>query len=492
MQRRHRVLTLIAALVLLVALGPVAQSQPRAATFLPLVARAATPVPIVALPARLDAGAAVALGDQLLFESGCGEIWAARAAPPGAVRLAAFAEGETCTRVTGLATFGRRAFFVTGAPDQIQRVWRTDGTPESTLVLGTFELPGPGTNQFTGGFAAVGGTVTFARTTYQLSFPGPGQLMETTLWSSDGTPEGTRLIRSFPQASLSARTGASGRLYFLEHGPAGGLWASDGTAAGTQRVVTMEVSGATAPLLLAGTLYFGVEGVADGGLWASDGTAAGTRRLTALAGLQNLTAGEGRLWFSAGRDLWVSDGTSAGTTLVARLGLVPAQLVAEGRRLFFSDLAGVVTGAPLLFGLWASDGTAAGTVSLGLDDRRLSEPPVVVGGRLALVAEGRLYFSDGTPAGTRPAAAPAQAASLLVGSGPRLFFQGCEPDTGCELWVSDGSGDGTRLAHELAPGRSSSNPRPIAATATALFFTAGEGGEARGLWALPLQGAAER
>src|SRR4030095_10723671 len=46
----------------------------------------------------------------------------------------------------------------------------------------------------------------------------------------------------------------------------------------------------------------------------------------------------------------------------------------------------------------------------------------------------------------------------LTGVGDTLFFQGLRPDTGVELWASDGTEAGTRVVRDLQPGDADSSP----------------------------------
>lgn len=113
-------------------------------------------------------------------------------------------------------------------------LWRTDGTRAGTIVLkalsGAFE-PAPE-------LLEVGGTIFF---TYQRRYPmSEAYVPQGTLWSTDGTVEGTVLVKAFAPAPdtrfpVSQLTIYNGKLYFLVQDPSGrrDLWTSDGTEAGT-------------------------------------------------------------------------------------------------------------------------------------------------------------------------------------------------------------------------------------------------------------------
>lgn len=151
------------------------------------------------------------------------------------------------------------------------------------------------------------------------------------LWRSDGTPEGTVPVRqmSFPSRNVPIEAGTriqgltpyAGRLYFSAEGESEGfeLWSTDGTAEGTRLVRDINPGGASSPegfTVAGGKLYFSANDGAHGiELWESDGTADGTRLVHDLApGLtsslpEELTAVGNRLYFRAddgvhGSELW--------------------------------------------------------------------------------------------------------------------------------------------------------------------------------------------
>lgn len=200
------------------------------------------------------------------------------------------------------------------------------------------------------------------------------------LWKTDGTPEGTVLVRELltPGASVYV---AAGTVFFTAAEPqtGGELWRSDGTAAGTVRITDLApgtqngvaVAGSPLPaLVLDGVLLFaGTDGRAGTELWRSDGTAAGTTLVKEIAPGPSSSApsdfvrlGRHALFLATdgvrGRELWRTDGTPEGTALVKDL--VPGassepirDLTLFGSAVYFATVTG---SAP-----WRSDGTEAGT-----------------------------------------------------------------------------------------------------------------------------------
>lgn len=190
----------------------------------------------------------------------------------------------------------------------------------------------------------------------------------------------------------------------------------------------------------------------------------------------------GRLFFTAddethGYEPWISDGTEAGTQLVEEIGAddwqEPKETVALNGRAFFNAKKDDTSYREL----WVSDGTPAGTYQVKeINSSGGSNPEwlAVFDGRVFFAAEGdqdgeELWVSDGTTAGTvlfkdlypgtyqqygqtypedgRP--------NRLVVAGTNLFFAARSPD-GEELWVSDGTPDGTVQVADLYPGTNNS------------------------------------
>ena len=291
------------------------------------------------------------------------------------------------------------------------------------------------------------------------------------VWRTDGTREGTRLLREFTAGpnvgGLSGFVAVGDTLYVsTETGrDTGLLWKSDGTAAGTQRLAMP--TGVRAPGNLVsckGQLFFQdfrpeVSFQAWTRLWASDGTAEGTVQLSSSLQVQRseptrFACANGTLFFlaSAGpyEELWKSDGTPGGTVSLGRFATMSPWddspvIVAAGSRVFINTA---------ISGLWTSDGTPEGTRLLtgdGLPDPRAIYLSLNVVGDTVFFVSGEgmkppaLWATDGTPAGTR---------RLLESFG--LMYTKFQPvgDTllfsmGNQFYRSNGTPEGTVLVNTL-------------------------------------------
>ncbi len=314
------------------------------------------------------------------------------------------------------------------------------------------------------------------------------------LWRSDGTPEGTVLVRDLLSGAEGGTpfqlTVADTTAFFVADGAWEDgtpidrvLWRSDGTENGTVWVVSPETLRRPTQLTASGDrLFFVAERVSDEPqLWVTDGSEAGTRQLTDVPGgiypRQTMPMGyvpfqladvNGTLFLTAddgerGHALWKSDGTPQGTVFVSRLiegELSPEfyELTAQNDTLFFIARTGRFD-----YGLWRSDGTAAGTELVRMFARVFGpdeQPPlrlyphvgglesvgglvylsVGAGGTGADYAPG-LWRSDGSLEGTFRISEVAPSSALVDLKGTPFFL--ARQDGTVELWRSDGTEAGT-------------------------------------------------
>ena len=361
------------------------------------------------------------------------------------------------------------------------------------------------------------------------------------LWVSDGTTQGTKLVADINSdnsygyvMSSDPRnlTEVNGLLYFsADDGESGyELWVSDGTGEGTRLVKDIKPNNSDSdfrnssfPKRLTefnGLLYFAADDGENGrGLWVSDGTTQGTQLVANISPdtnlpSKNLTEFNGLLYFAAynqesGQELWVSDGTTDGTQLVADIrpnssdfGSSPENLTEVNGLLYFAANDGE-NGVEL----WVSDGTTQGTrlvadirpdsrdfgYGINSSPRNLTE----FNGLLYFTADDgknghELWVSDGTTEGTqlvKDIKPNIRDFGLGNGSYPQhltefnglLYFAADDGKNGQELWVSDGTTEGTQLVTDLNTlvdndGISnSSRPDELTVIGEELYFRANDG-----------------
>jgi ELWxxDGT repeat protein len=380
-------------------------------------------------------------------------------------------------------------------------IWSTDGTASGTRKIGTAFPPSPI------------GAVFWKGSLYFTDFEG--------LRRTDGTPEGTRLVRSSTwETQVHSLLPLDDVLLFTAGDATKGetLWQTRGTPESTMLVSVPAGNTATqlGPLTRVGNrAFFPIVWPTRSEFWQTDGTAAGSRRLARVCG----GGGGGPLCLSApaypaavqgrylfglaeetyGFELWTAD--AAGPRLVrdiqrnagsSRVRSVPARDVAAlGSRLVFSARTDEKEAASL----WTSDGTAAGTLEIAPDipwPRGL----VQIGDRLWLRGSSvsyagtggvGLWSTDGTAAGTiRLAPNDAGFISLPGGRPGLVLLGGGDGQVGHEPWVSDGTPGGTHLLKDidtqtepsLFPGGEvpgSSNPAHFTPVGSSILFAADDG-----------------
>jgi ELWxxDGT repeat protein len=242
------------------------------------------------------------------------------------------------------------------------------------------------------------------------------------LWVTDGTTDGTRLVKQIntvpgSNSGLGSTpnhlTSVNGKLFFLaDDGTHGAeLWTSNGTEAGTV-LVKDSVAGSASPtnarlLTSAGnTLFFIANDGAHGDeLWASNGTAAGTGMLKdinpssgafASGDSNDLVDVNGTLFFAAndgthGTELWKSNGSAAGTVLVKDI--FPGS--SESSLSEFAEFQGALffsasDGTQPSFELWKSSGTAGTTIRVQDGG---TGPTAFTGTGKIVDADGTLFFA---------------------------------------------------------------------------------------------------
>ena len=368
---------------------------------------------------------------------------------------------------TGAALAGH-VYFAADDGSRGCELWRSDGTSSGTaLVKDIFQGTGPSSPDLITEFKG------------KIYFTADDGEHGTELWTSDGTPSGTVLLKDLLPGPRSSRPGAltvaGENLFFIANSDGSSeyaLWKTDGTREGTEKLLDGAIPGVTS----ANIRNYGKEFVPFGNVivftgydiennfqpWRSDGTPEGTHLLKVLAGrdsIRGVTKVGDALYFSTGFDeFWKSDGTAEGTRMVAE-GEWPRGSSAEGNFIAF-EYRPFSTGETLYYSEFDSVG-------------------------VWLRANINLWKSDGTNSGTTKVSKVAYASSLSIESGPhrdflenftemgnKVFFTANDGIHGRELWVTDGTEQGTRIAVDITGDSGGSFPIPIARIGNKFFFSA--------------------
>jgi ELWxxDGT repeat protein len=352
--------------------------------------------------------------------------------------------------LSSLTNIYGRLFFLAVANGSLA-LWVSDGSDEGTMRL-TY-----GNVDFTWimpYFIEYNGQAYFVA--YEGSIPfGDGM----GLFKSDGTVEGTQLVKADVGESLinSAQLTTMGnKIYLFGYS---NLWKSDGTPEGTVVVKEFRTPRGSFPQWLtdlSGTLFFTTANEAFA-FRATDGTTENTRMLNEIAYARGLRNVNGKLFFSGIKstepesslhmELYASDGTDEGTVLIKDIepdgNSDPSGFTAFPGGVMFAAQTSVAGRE-----LWKTDGTTSGTVQV----------------------------SDINPA------SGSSTPDALTGVSGKVFFKAHNGSVGEELWISRGLGRNTHLVKDIYPGAPSSQLSNLIAFKGNLYFIANDGAHGFELW----------
>ena len=385
--------------------------------------------------------------------------------------------------IASIVLAGGRAFFcVCNTTGVLQgSLWVSDGTPAGTRMLNDLILPINGT------MADGNGTLFF-------------RSADGSLWKSDGTLAGTIQVAALPASEFMAAGTLNGTFVFFMGNPTNlQIWTSDGTAVGTGLRKEFPVGSSSRmpdlTTIIDQTLYFVInDAITPPSLWRSDGTASGTvevKQFTASEWPQSLTTVNQTLFLIISdnwvtQSLWISDGTTSGTVVVKQFsdgGTSSTGMSVAGRAVFPTCSVNACQ-------IWSSDGSATGTILLtSVKNGSIDYLVATTHGGFFRVCHGAysgMYRgcsamqTDGTLTGTVELKAaqvnPDQTFQPIRGSGHRVFFAHGWPST--DLWVSDGTPAGTT---ELVNIASTGNSLWTFVDDT-LFFVTYDGNDTNALW----------
>lgn len=439
------------------------------------------------------------------------ELWVSDGTAAGTHLVKDVRPGILGAGITAVTVSGNQVFFTADDGVHGRELWVTDGSEAGTRMLA--DVFNPPTNSY--------GNTPLSITPFLkgVTFFARRQWGAFGLWFTDGTESGTlELVSSFFwNASYALEIPcmeAGGKFYFNPEGLGGSLWVTDGTVAGTHHL-TDDETGGTSPVFLAplgkSLLFSGSDDETGQELYKSNGTAKGTVLVKDLVPgtdssmpMAMVQAGKKNYFLAdheGGISVMVTDGTEGGTRPVT----VPEEMRGGGGAQTLA-LMGNVLLVPYLS--HSGDGTLVGidirnhTCQLLLETEGISS----YGQINSLVTTGtgtasRAYFTllsgerrmlwvtDGTPAGTRPAAprfspeGEATCSLALAAAGSQVFFTASLPGQASTLWVSNGTEAGTRPVTEaLVPTDADSFPQFLTPVGARLYFTAEDGEHGRELW----------
>lgn len=346
------------------------------------------------------------LGTQLVYIAvgeGMGkELWTTGLVDESTNLIKDIYPGPIGSNPYAFSTMSNLLYFSADDPEHGQELWRTSGYPGNTELVSDI-YPGPGHSM---PYFSIyhSGRVLFAA-----EHPMYGR----ELWRSDGTRPSTVMVRDLlqdglknPSSSPQEITSTPNLLFFaaddLKHGME--LWCSDGTGEGTvmvRDIFSGRPSSDPKELTAIGDLVFfrADNGTHGTELWVSDGTERGTRMVEDIAingdsAPRELTALGDKLLFVAytpekGDELWIADRNSAKLVSDIRAGAEganPKGLTAWNGRVYFRADDGIHGEE-----LWSSDGTVKGTrivtdiVAVPSEQAKLSDP---------VAFQEDLYFSS--------------------------------------------------------------------------------------------------
>lgn len=353
-----------------------------------------------------------------------------------------------------------------------------------------------------------------SRIIYHTAKIGPNYI-ETTLHSTEGYGAGDKLM-DLPSGLRVAGAASSGsQCYLSTNGNSGSYYVTNGTPAGTLLLGTVNGVAGTVESRSGRALFFpwiNTVPVPFYSLYLSNGTVPGTGPATGFSSANSfsrLGAAGDYLYFLKGTERWTCE-VSSGVTAPRPVGPggTPAVYAADGLWRTDGTDAGSFRLLPGEFGvalereaLWwcagrltpggnwqlcRSDASVNGTVTLA-EIAPPGEPvplllAVLDGGRVLFRRGVQLWVSDGTEQGTQRLGgtmvldASGSAAWDTPDDGQaaefnsRWFFPGTTAATGREVWFTDGTVAGTMLAEDYSPGAASTLPVRFVVAGGVLYY----------------------
>lgn len=338
----------------------------------------------------------------------------------------------------------------------IERIWKSDGTTAGTTLVKEFAAHGFSTPGMEAG-SDVENDRNYSVTGNQLFFTGYDITNGAEPWVTDGTTEGTHLLKNIkPGTGTSYADGyiaLNGFVYFRAaiNSTAATLWRTDGTELGTVEIAVPTLT-----------------------IWSST-----------IAKVNNKLVFIGNDNYVTGPEPWVSDGTVEGTYMLKDIysGATGSTVAAvQNIHLRFNNqFVFFVAANEIGTALWRTDGTVSGTIQLTADGVYTGNN--YSGGGYCAVSNQRsfwindnskLYVTDGTPSGTSLVRNDLVNAIYLVQYNSNAYFNSGTVGSR-KLWKSEGTSSSTAQYVDANLGAGESYPYGLFTLNNSLYFFANNG-----------------
>ncbi len=408
-----------------------------------------------------------ALGSNLYFRAydGTGyQLWKYNGSNVSEIMVGSYANPSP----NHLTAVGNNLYF-TASDSTGSHLWEYNGSNVSEIQVGTASSPNPSN------LMAVGNTLYFT------AYDGTGNQ----LWQYDGSNLSEIKVGTYGSPSPSDLTVLGSTLYFMaSDGTGDQLWKYDGSNVSEIMVGTNSNPTPQDLTAMGGNLYFRAYDGTSNQLWKYDGN--NLSEITVGTSTNpypsNLTAVGSTLYFSANdgssTQLWKYDGSNLSEIKVGTyISPSPQNLIAVGGKLYFTASDGAGTQ------LWQYDGSNLSEIKVGTYASPNPYGLTALGSILYFGASNgtgsMLWSVDTTSAILQQVNLETSLASSWSGGftqwGTNVYFSASDGLAGDELWVTDGTTNGTTRVSDLNPGSASSFPYDLTVMGSNLYFGADDG-----------------
>lgn len=357
------------------------------------------------------------------------EVYVSDGTPAGSGILKDINPGDYYADADNLTVFKNRLFFAASDGDPHdhdetgthgKELWATDGTESGTILIKNIN-EGTYTNPYDQEEANDSEPDDLTVAGDQLFFSADTENSGRELWVTDGTTSGTRLVKDiYPGTDSNGNAESSDpddliamgdKVIFLADDGVNGteLWVSDGTEEGTFLVKDFDGEASSGlfslndPVVLNNEVYF----EEDDEVWRTDGTTEGTEKLFALPEYTEdvLTVFDDQIVLQATSSLWFWNPSTSNLSQVSFNNLLyPEELTVYNNRLFFSaESSSSMNGNEVGRELFSTNGTEEGTMLIKDINRVDTTSNRVYDSRPEdlTVAGDLLYFTANTEANGR-------------------------------------------------------------------------------------------